>query len=50
MIGIGSTWTTNRTRCTGTEQSDEYLVLGIWPEEATREGIGSPEVALEFPV
>jgi hypothetical protein len=25
MIRVGSTWTTNRTRCT--EQSDEYLVL-----------------------
>jgi hypothetical protein len=53
MIRIGNTWTTNRTCRAGAEQSDEYLVVrhlaNDMPEEATREGIDSSEVVLEFP-
>lgn len=53
MIRIGNTWTTNRTRRAGAEQSDEYLVVqplaNNMPEEATREGIDSSEVVLGFP-
>jgi hypothetical protein len=53
MIRIANTWTTNRTRRAGAEQSDEYLVVrhlaNNMPEEATREGIDSSELVLGFP-